>query len=229
MKLAEELAATDQHDVRARRDLAITYRRLARALVRTEPNEAGKYFRTALQIAEALRASDPQSLDFRRDVMEANLGLGILAGKTRSAESLDRLKQALELQKDIESAAPYRVWVVRYITQIYVALGDELLRRGDESGALANYQLALAAADRLLTRAPSCLYLVRDRADVLEATGRYYRQVAGRSRPESRAQAKANFEQSLTIWRDWTRRNIGAPYAARRQANVESEIAGLAH
>jgi tetratricopeptide (TPR) repeat protein len=230
--LAEKFVAADPHDVRARRDLAIHYRRLGRMLCETDPAEAMKYYVPALEIAEDLRKSDPSNIDFRRDVSEANLGLAILARKSgRNDEAMERLARALELQKSIEAAAPNRIWVGRYITQIYTEIGNVLMMRGDTTGALNSYREALAAAERLLMRAPSSLYLERDRADVLEAMGKYFLKLS--LDPNLKEGAKAQFEaqarlqESLRIWQSWTQRKIGAPYAARREAEAGATLASI--
>jgi tetratricopeptide (TPR) repeat protein/tRNA A-37 threonylcarbamoyl transferase component Bud32 len=234
--MAEEFVSADQHDVRARRDLAIMSRFLARMLIQSDAVGAGKLFAKALEIAAELRASDPANIDFRRDVMEAHLGLGIVARRTGSKEeAMERLTRALELQKTIEAAVPDRIWVTRYITQIYTEIGHALMKSGDMNGALANYQHALAAAERLLGRAPTSLYLARDRANVFEAMGSYFSRISARAglpasrRLEVESEARSWLKKSLALWQDWNRRKLAAPYAARREKEVIVALAAIGH
>jgi hypothetical protein len=105
--------------------------------------------------------------------------------------------------------------------------------KGNAAGALDNYRQALAGTERLVTRAPGSLYLQRDRGDVLEVMGRYF---ANRSvepgigdvrRTELKTEARAWFEKSLDIWRDWTERRIASPYAGRRERETVQAIAAV--
>jgi tetratricopeptide (TPR) repeat protein len=230
--LAEQMVAADKHDMRARRDLGVSYRRLGLLLVETAPSEALAYYLKSLEIAEDLHAMDSASVDFRRDVAESNLGLGILARQSgRHSEALDRLNRALDLQNSIETTAPNRVWVARYITQIHKEIGNVLMSIGDSDGALKSYHQALAAAERLLQRAPTVLHLERDRLDVLEATGHYYLTLSGRSdtavarRDRLQAQARTYFQQSLATWQRWIEHKLARPYADHRLSKASTDLA----
>jgi tetratricopeptide (TPR) repeat protein len=118
LAIIEEMVSEDPHDMRARRDLAISHRRVGLILFEKAPAEALKHYVKALEIAEELRVLDPVNIDFRRDVMEANLGLGVLYRKSgRKDDAIERLTRALELQKSIDATAPYRIWLARYTTQ----------------------------------------------------------------------------------------------------------------
>jgi tetratricopeptide (TPR) repeat protein len=229
---AEQMAAADTHDMRARRDLGVSYRRLGRLLAGSAPNEALTYYLKSLEVAEDLHAMDPASIDFRRDVAESNLGLGLLARRSgRNGEALERLNRALDLQKSIESTAPNRVWLARYITQIHTEIGNVLMLSQDAGGALKSYEEALAAAERLLQRAPTVLHLERDRADVLEATGRYYltlathKGVSADRRSQLQAHARMYFQRSAATWRQWIDRKLAKPYASQRHAQAAAALA----
>jgi serine/threonine protein kinase len=232
VELAEKLVAADRHDVRVRRDLGVSYRRFGRFLFDSAPREALNYYAKSLEIAENLHAVDPANIDFRRDVAESNLGLGMLAMRSgRNNEALQRLSSALDLQRSIEAAAPYRVWLVRYITQIHTEIGNVLMLNSDADGALRSYQEALAAAERLLARAPASLHLERDRADVLEATGRYFLRISTApsittsERAQRKAEARSYFQRSLSTWRRWAAQNLGAPYTGLRLSNASAALA----
>jgi hypothetical protein len=50
--------------------------------------------------------------------------------------------------------------------------------------------------------------------------------LAGR-RPELKTEARSRLQESLAIWQDWKRRNVGSPYAAARQSRVGALIASI--
>jgi tetratricopeptide (TPR) repeat protein len=225
------MTAADVHDKRARRDLGVSYRRLGLLLVVNAPNDALTYYLKSLEIAEDLHAMDPASIDFRRDAAESNLGLGLLARRSgRNGEALERLNRALDLQKSIESTAPNRVWLARYMTQIHTEIGNVLMLSQDADGALKSYDEALAAAERLLQRAPTVLHLERDRADVLEATGRYYltlstqKRISVHRRSQLREQARTYFQRSVATWQRWIERKLAKPYANQRHAQAAAAL-----
>jgi tetratricopeptide (TPR) repeat protein len=175
---------------------------------------------------------DAGSMDFRRDVAESELGLGMLARRSRrTKEALERLNHALELQTAAEAASPNRIWVARYITQIHTEIGNVLMLSGDADGALRSYQQALAASERLLQRAPTVLHLERDRADVFEATGHYYLRLSaqnglsGSRRAQFQAQARSCFQRSLATWRRWSEQKLARPYADHRQSQAMATLA----
>jgi hypothetical protein len=137
----------------------------------------------------------------------------------------------LDLQKSIESTAPNRIWLVRYITQIHTEIGNVLMLSGDKSGALKSYEEALAAAERLLQRAPTVLHLERDQADVMEATGRYYltlsalKGVSPDRRSQLQAQARTYLQRSVATWQRWIDRKLGKPYADHRHTQATAALA----
>jgi tetratricopeptide (TPR) repeat protein len=232
--LIDELGSEDRHDIRVRRDIAISYRRLGRMLFDSAPSEALKYHLIARQIVENLHRMDPANVDFRRDVSEVELGVAILLRRSgKINEALERLTRALELQKSIELTTPKRIWVIRYITQIHMEIGNALMARNDATAALNSYQDGLQASERFLERAPTSLYLERDRGDVLEALGKHYLAQSRNPRltPIRRWQlqtdAQSYFKKSLAIWQGWTQRKLANPYAGRRQKEADALLASV--
>ena len=144
---------------------------------------------------------------------------------------MERLNHALDLQKSIESAAPNRVWIARYLTQIHTEIGNVLMLSGDSDGARKSYDEALAAADRLLGRAPTVLDLERDRANVLEAVGHYYltlsaqKSISASRRAQMKGEARAYFQRSLATWHKWIERKLARPYADQRQSKAAAALA----
>jgi hypothetical protein len=77
--------------MRARRDLGVTYRRLGRVLIESASGESLTYYLKSLKIADELHSLDPGNVDYRRDVAESELGLGMLA---RRSGRVSRAKSA---------------------------------------------------------------------------------------------------------------------------------------
>jgi tetratricopeptide (TPR) repeat protein len=231
LELAEGLAAGDPKNLNARRNLAICYRRIGMLLARQNPGEAVGYYEKALPIAEDLDSSDPSNIEYRYALARTYMGVGeALHALNKNEDAIGRLRRAVELQKSIEARSPERIWHLRILSRTHVLLGDALLDHGDTDEALSVLQEGLAAADRLLQRAPTSLYYQLDRADAVEAMGTYYltrSQQAGLAddrREQLRGEARSWFDKGLAIWQDWTSRNVGAPYAARRLSQAKAYI-----
>jgi hypothetical protein len=125
------------------------------------------------------------------------------------------------------------VWSIRYVSQIYVEIGHVFMSRGDAASAMSNYREALAAASRVLSRAPTSLYLQRDRAEVLEVLGRYFLRrsaqpdLAKVDRVRLQGEARTYLQQSLATWSNWTSRKIASPYAERRASAALAVLAAI--
>jgi len=105
------------------------------------------------------------------------------------------LTRSVKLQQPIETAAPQRIWMNRPLGWIYLEIGNVLLDPQDSAGALRNLHAGLAVAERLLKRAPTSIYLQRDRAEALETVGRGYATIAigRRATSAQRAQCRIVF------------------------------------
>src|SRR5947208_14186477 len=101
--------------------------------------------------------------------------------------------------------------LTRYIIQIHIEIGNVLLESGEATATLKSYQEALEAAEKLLARAPTSLYLERDRAEALEAIGKYFQKTSLHpGLPEVRRvllreEARSWFRQSRANWQSWTK------------------------
>jgi hypothetical protein len=110
-------------------------------------------------------------------------------------------------------------------------IGNVLLDEGNAAIALDNYREGLAVAERSLRRATSSLNHALDRADLLEALGRYYLSLAGKAgltnarRTELKGEARSYFQKEIAIWQDWTRRKVASPYAGRRETKTLAYLA----
>jgi hypothetical protein len=110
-------------------------------------------------------------------------------------------------------------------------MGNALMSGNDTGAALKSYEEALAAAERLLHRAPTVLHLERDRADVLETTGHYYLTLSARKgvpparRSQLQAQARTYFQRSVATWQRWIERKVARTYADHRRTQAAAALA----
>jgi tetratricopeptide (TPR) repeat protein len=231
LALAQDLAAADPKNVNARRNVASCYRRLGMLYVDDNPAQGLEYYRRAMIIAEELSAGDPLNIEYRYALSRAHMGIGEALHKLhRNGEAIENLTRAVDLQKGIAASSPQRIWNLRILSRTYALLGRALLEDGAPDRALDALREGLAAADRLLQRAPSSLFHQLDRADVLETLGAHYLALASRAdvdrrrRATLKQQARSYFQQSQSIWQAWTRRKVAAPYAARRESKAAAAI-----
>jgi len=230
--LSEGFAKTDPKDVNARRNVAGSYRRIGLMLLDDNPAQALEYYQKALEISTELSLADEPNIYRRSAVADALFGIGQALYKLRKREeALQNLARVVELQKSIEAVAPDRIWLLRTTSRAYMVIGNVLLDQGETMQSLKNYREGLAIAERSLQRATSSLNHALDRADLLEALGRYYLTLAGKPdipqtrRAELRAEAMSFFQKELAIWEDWTRRKVAASYAARRETQTIAYLA----
>jgi tetratricopeptide (TPR) repeat protein len=185
----------------------------------------------AVRVAEGIRAGDPRNAEYRYHASRAYLWMGdALRRLHRPTEAVQVLNRALEIQKAIAAVSPERIWNLRVLTRTYGFLGEALLDAGDHTAAAETLREGLAVADRMLQRAPLSLYHQLDRADILEAQGRYNVSLATRTatrRAELKREARNSFQQSLNIWQDWKRRKLAEPYASRREAAAVRALASV--
>jgi tetratricopeptide (TPR) repeat protein len=231
--MAEALATADPQNRNARRNLASCYRRLGMMHVDSEPAAGLDYYQKALSISEDLNVGG-LNLEYLYAVSRAHMGVGeALHNLRRYDDAVRNLQRGVELQSVIADRSPDRIWNLRVLSRTYALLGSALLAQGDTDRALEAFEDGLAAADRMLRRAPSSLYHQLDRADVLEAMGRAYVLMAERPRLSAerrrilREEARSFFAQSLAIWQNWTSRRVGLPYATRRAARAGNMIASI--
>lgn len=234
LALAERLAALDTRNVNAGRLAAGCNWRLGMISAREQPRQALEYCRKALRIAQEAGALDPQNLEYRYHASRAYLWMGdALHTLGRHSEAIESLTQALALQHAIVAVSPQRIWNLRVLSRTYSFLAAAQLDRGLSAEALQSLQQGLTVADRILQRAPASLPHQLDRADVLEATGRYYATLAAipgtdaLRRTELLRLARSNYEQGLAVWQSWINRKLAAPYAARRANQASLALAAL--
>jgi tetratricopeptide (TPR) repeat protein len=234
LEIAERFVKGDPENGHARRIVASCGWRLGMMWVKENPALALEYHGKSLAISQELSAADPLNAEYRYHASRALIGLGeALHNLGRDTEAVEDLTRAIDLQNAIESVSPERIWNLRVLSRAYVLLGRTLFVTGDRSGSLSALQNALAAADRMLQRAPASLPHQLDRAEALEAIGGYYaalarqRGIAETHRAELRQEARSSYRQSLAIWQTWTSRKLAAPYAGRRENQAAAAIASL--
>jgi len=225
VKIVEDLAAADLHDVHARVDVADAYRNFGAILLEERPAESFKLYQEATAISEKLSVDYPSNTKYRYDFACAQMGIGESLHKLgKNREALQKLTTGLEIMKSLAGAEHDALSLADGVARIHRDIGNVLLTGDDEKEALEHYLAGLAVTEDFLRRAPANLYFQRYRADTQEALGRYYLALAAR-RPELRVEARTWFQKSLTLWQDWVSRNVATPYAAKRQKQALGYLA----
>lgn len=234
LALAEEYAAADPNNIGGRRYVAFTRQRLGMVNLAGHPEKAVEYYQRALRAAEDIRAVDPRNAEYLHHASRAYAGLGeALYNLDRADEALPYLNRAAELQRTLAANSPERIWNLRMMSHIQIVLGGVLLARGESDRALLSLREALTVAGRMLERAPSSLYHQLDRAEALEAMGKFYATLAQQQRlsyarrAECKREARSNLEQGLAIWTGWKTRKLSEPYASRREKAASALLASL--
>jgi tetratricopeptide (TPR) repeat protein len=225
LKIIEDLAAADLHDVRARVELAKAYRNFAAILLEERPAESLKLYQEATAISEKLSLVDPSNTEYRYDFAGGQMGIGESLHKLgKNREALQKLTTGLETMNSLAGAEHDAFSLADGVARIHRDIGNVLQASDDKKGALEHYLAGLAVTEDFLRRAPANLYFQRYRADTQEALGRYYLALAAR-RPELRVEARTWFQKSLALWQDWTSRNVASPYAATRKRQAAAYLA----
>jgi len=226
------LVKADPQDANARRNLAGSYRRVGLMLLATNPAEALQTYQKAFELSNELSSTDTANVHHRSSLADALLGIGqALHRLGKRDEAIQNLTRALELERSIEAVAPESIFLLRTLSRTYLEIGNVLLDQDKGLRALESYREGLRIAERSLQRAPASLSHAIDRADLLEAVGRYYLSSAeqpginqGR-RLQLKVEAKSWFQKDLEVWQGWTRRKVATPYAARRETQVLAFLA----
>jgi tetratricopeptide (TPR) repeat protein len=161
----ERLAAADPNNTEWQRDLLVSYNRVGNVLrAQGRLDEALKVYRDSFVIAERLAASDPSNMQWQRDLLASCFRIG------------DTLKAEGKLD---EALRAYRGGVASFKQLRYVARDDPLWQNDlqssiDTIGGLSyssllahNFEVALEAADQIISLAPDKLWLYTNRAHAL--------------------------------------------------------------
>jgi tetratricopeptide (TPR) repeat protein len=201
-------------------------------LLAEKPAEALEFYRKAFAISSELSSADTLNIHHRSSLADALLGIGQALNRLgNKEEAIQNLTRALDLEKSIQAVAPERIFLLRTLSRTYMELGSVLLEKGEAQEALKNYREGLASAEKSLERAPTSLSHALDRADLLEASGKYYLTLARKPntsparRSELKAEAQSSLENELAIWQAWARRRVATRYAARRETRVLAYLA----
>jgi tetratricopeptide (TPR) repeat protein/tRNA A-37 threonylcarbamoyl transferase component Bud32 len=234
LTIALELAASDSRNVNARRNVAASYRRLGMMWMDEKPEQALDWYQKSLLISQDLSSADPLNAEYRYGLSRGYMGVGeAFHHLGKNEDSLRNLTRAIDLQNAIANVSPERIWNLRILSRCYTLIADTFLGLGDSERAWKALNDGLAIAERILQRAPNSMYHQLDRADVLEAMGRYYLALAARPntpaarRPELRQEARLCYQKSLAVWQSWSRRKLATPYAGRRESRVAAIVASL--
>jgi eukaryotic-like serine/threonine-protein kinase len=192
VRVREQMVAAHPNDVIYRRELMIGYGHIAAAYGSPflanlgRPDEARRYYRKCVDIAESIRQDDPRNRAALYDVAAALFRLGAVdtapAGREASLETLRRAEKILE---SMLAVAP---GTRRYLSQqsmVYEYEGTRLREMGRYDEAMAAFKRSLAMSEKILMRDKSTRSAIaqsiaseRGMAMTLSGAGQHERAVA---------------------------------------------------
>jgi hypothetical protein len=162
MQIREALAAEFPNSPIVQRNLMLAYSHLGDILGYPglpnlgRPDAAVEYFRKCFTVAKTISAADPTDQIARFDVAMARLRLARTLLATRTpGEALEMLIAGSAESDRLLIADPQNKRYLTNVTIFHQLLGDQFRRSGESQQAAAEYDRALAAADRLRLRDPS--------------------------------------------------------------------------
>jgi serine/threonine protein kinase/Flp pilus assembly protein TadD len=180
LAIRQVLVAGDRANTQFRRDLAVSYNRVADMLALTgDTVGALEGYRKALAIREALVAGDQTNKQFRRDLAISYERIGDTLMTTGNlAEALDHHRKSLALSQAMADENPRSVEARRGLFISFTKIGDVLALTGDPTAARENYHQAVAVIERLSSENPENALFRRDLSigydnigDMLKQTG----------------------------------------------------------
>ena len=163
LKYLDSLAKDAAGDRGLQRELAAAYEKLGAVQYTPTVAHLGdlpgalESHRKAAALREALVASEPANLDYRRELLDSYWFIATLVGAQgdMSAE-LQMIKQQLPARRELAVAETSTQFVDRYnLAGTYAYIGSALMQMGDATGALENQQKALRIREQLATLDPN--------------------------------------------------------------------------
>jgi tetratricopeptide (TPR) repeat protein len=162
LRIREALATEFPNSASAQRNLMLAYSRLADVLGYPglpnlgDPEAAAGYLRKCLSVAQAISAADPTDQNARFDITMARLRLARTLLVTKApGEALGILRSGSAETERLLAADPQNKRYLLDAIMFGQMLGDQFRDAGDDPTAIAEYERALASADRLRAHDPS--------------------------------------------------------------------------
>ncbi|MGH9755310.1 MAG: protein kinase domain-containing protein, partial [Blastocatellia bacterium] len=147
LAVAEQMAALDPKNARARHDLAGGHRLVAEILSLDKAAQAVEHYRKSLGILRALLAADPKEAQLlRREVYSLKGLAGALGSLGDRQGALQNLRQALQISRELFRRDD-NLSARAELHAVLLPLADLLLEAGERDAALAHYRESLTLAE----------------------------------------------------------------------------------
>ncbi len=228
LAIAEELAAADPKNVRARNELNFQYRDLGLLLGETNPAEAIKLFDQAFTVMKATApAGRPVSREYEAmyhaEVAQPWLKMGNRAAARQHADQAGELLRAIPIQN--------RMFTTEIADKLHLAIGDVLLETGDVAGALENYRQALSFAEGDVAASPFDMEKRYGLAFCHEKLGKYHVTLAAQAglaagqQTEHWREARAHHQKATQVWNEWSRWGKSSAFDVKRKEQTARALA----
>jgi tetratricopeptide (TPR) repeat protein len=206
--LAEQLAAADPHNARARSDLGIAYSNACALFAPLNLAAAREWCRKALEIYPPSR---PGAYRYTLTLLYQARVWRKLGQPARVRDSLREAIAALA-----NPARPDRMEAEtrRVLLRAHNEMGAALVDLREPAAALEHHREALAIAEAIVAERPSDLVARRDLAECYEGLGR----------ADRRPQACDWYRQSLDIWSRWATWGVSSVYDTERRKQAQQRL-----
>ena len=211
LDIARKLAAQDQGNAQAQRDVSVSLERLGAVKLRAG-DQAGALaaYQESLDLRRKLAPQDQGNAQARRDVSVSLERLG--AVKLRAGDQAGALaayQEGLDIARKLAAQDPGNAEAQRDVARSLEGLGDVRLQGGDQAGALAAYQEGLDFRRKLAAQDTDNAEAQSDVAASLYKLGNVKLQAG------DQAGALAAYQESLDIARKLAARDQGNSQAQR--------------
>jgi tetratricopeptide (TPR) repeat protein len=234
--LAEELAAADPKNARARSDLIWLYRQMGITLRESAPAESVALLKKSIELSPASAAAPRRPSGMSADVL-----IELAKSQWRNGDREDSRQNLQQARQALLNASPTEMARIGMdIHSLYIGVGESLLEMGDVPGAMEYYQKALTLAEEAVAKQPAQIHRWRDLADCYEGLGKHSVKLAtapgltAETRISAWRTARDWFQKSLALWRSWSQNGASSPFnlnraeqAARALAQCEAALARL--
>lgn len=227
----EQLSAADPLNARYRRSLADNKLSVGDLQVaQGNFSQALATFRQGLLALQQLASADPANRELRVDIGIAHKSIATALAKAgKLPEALEQNRRWLSIYQELHRADPQRYG--QELPEIHERMGDLLFQLNDRTGAIENYQRALAYLEAASVEGRLGVKVRRATASDYERIGRVYSSIALNikaapiARVEACREAKSWYQRSLVIWQKLRDEGLLNAEDASKIQEVSNEIA----
>ncbi|MGH9719333.1 MAG: hypothetical protein ACRD8O_03920, partial [Bryobacteraceae bacterium] len=208
LRIAEELAASDASDRKARLDLANSLLRIGHVLGAGAANEDSlRYLRRSLGIVDELKTGDPANTGLRTTAAFLHTRMGeVLEQRGAAAEALAHFEQGWMHARAVLAKDPKNAELQNQFLHASRGYGRALARRGKREQAVEVVELMLPVAEGIARPGSEWRFAAqRPNADLV--AGEAYLELARHAgsepqRQQDRAKARTYLERSRNGWQE---------------------------